>query len=99
MRATRHFTLELPDGRALKCFVCGGDNLFQLGYIHDTATNAVFMLCRAPCALTSNYVLDTLLPERGSWEPVLTEQKIRPFILQVSKKNVTRLISILSKPI
>ena len=56
--------------RVIKCYSCGGSNVFVLGYI-QTKAKKKFLLCRIPCALKGRSNGITWDPEK--WNPLISE--------------------------
>ncbi|KAL3307878.1 ATP-dependent helicase NAM7, partial [Cichlidogyrus casuarinus] len=63
----------------LECYVCGSQNVFQLGFVPAKSESVVVLLCRRPCA-HQNHDMNW---DPQQWQPLIQERQFLPWLVKV----------------
>jgi len=69
----------------LECYNCGCRNVFLLGFIPAKADSVVVLLCRQPCASSSN--LKDMNWDPSQWQPLIDDRQFLPWLVKVPSEQ------------
>jgi regulator of nonsense transcripts 1 len=65
----------------LECYHCGCRNVFLLGFIPAKADSVVVLLCRQPCAASSNF--KDMNWDPSQWQPLIQDRQFLAWLVKV----------------
>lgn len=69
----------------LECYNCGCRNVFLLGFIPAKSDSVVVLLCRQPCATTSN--LKDMNWDPAMWKPLIQDRQFLAWLVKVPSEQ------------
>lgn len=65
----------------LECYNCGCKNVFLLGFIPAKADSVVVLLCRQPCAASTQ--LKDMNWDPSQWQPLIADRQFLPWLVKI----------------
>ena len=64
----------------LKCFVCGSENVFRLGFLRTKNNDSIYISCRSPCQFHESLVSRGV--DNNTFAPLVSNGMILPDVIQ-----------------